>query len=73
MAFCFPIGAGLKYNISEKMNISFEIAQRFTTTDYLDDVGTLILAQAVSAYWPMVIPPLPAYYRTVPMNWTLIT
>ncbi|MFN8250542.1 MAG: DUF6089 family protein [Ferruginibacter sp.] len=40
MAFCFPIGAGLKYNISEKMNISFEIAQRFTTTDYLDDVST---------------------------------
>lgn len=40
MAFCFPLGAGVKYNISEKMNLSFEVAQRFTTTDYLDDVST---------------------------------
>lgn len=40
MAFCFPLGAGIKYNISEKMNISFEVSQRFTTTDYLDDVST---------------------------------
>ncbi|MBS1510908.1 MAG: outer membrane beta-barrel protein [Bacteroidetes bacterium] len=40
MAFCFPLGAGVKYNISEKVNLSFEIAQRFTTTDYLDDVST---------------------------------
>lgn len=40
MAFCFPLGVGVKYNISDKMNISFEVAQRFTTTDYLDDVST---------------------------------
>lgn len=40
MAFCFPLGAGLKYNINNKMNLSFEISQRFTTTDYLDDVST---------------------------------
>ncbi len=40
MAFCFPLGVGVKYNVSEKMNISFEIAQRFTNTDYLDDVST---------------------------------
>jgi len=40
MAFCFPLGAGVKYNINEKMNLSFEISQRFTTTDYLDDVST---------------------------------
>jgi hypothetical protein len=40
MAFCFPLGAGVKYNITEKMNLSFEISQRFTTTDYLDDVST---------------------------------
>lgn len=40
MAFCFPLGAGIKYNISEKMNLSFEVSQRFTTTDYLDDVST---------------------------------
>jgi hypothetical protein len=40
MAFCIPIGAGVKYNISEKINISFEISHRLTTTDYLDDVST---------------------------------
>jgi hypothetical protein len=40
MAFCFPLGVGVKYNISEKINLSFEVAQRFTTTDYLDDVST---------------------------------
>lgn len=40
MAICIPFGVGIKYNISEKMNISFEVAQRFTTTDYLDDVST---------------------------------
>jgi hypothetical protein len=40
MAFCIPIGAGVKYNISENLNISFEIVHRFTFTDYLDDVST---------------------------------
>jgi opacity protein-like surface antigen len=40
MAFSFPLGVGIKYNVSEKMNLSFEIAQRFTNTDYLDDVST---------------------------------
>ncbi len=40
MAFCIPIGAGVKYNISEKINISFEISHRLTTTDYLDDVSS---------------------------------
>ena len=40
MAFCIPLGVGIKYNISEKMNLSFEITQRFTTTDYIDDVSS---------------------------------
>ncbi|MEO6455677.1 MAG: DUF6089 family protein [Ginsengibacter sp.] len=40
MALCFPIGAGVKYNISENLNLSFEISHRFTGTDYLDDVST---------------------------------
>ncbi len=40
MAICIPFGVGIKYNISEKVNISFEVAQRFTNTDYLDDVST---------------------------------
>ncbi len=40
MALCFPIGFGVKYAVTDKMNISFEVAYRFTTTDYIDDVST---------------------------------
>jgi opacity protein-like surface antigen len=40
MAFSFPLGVGVKYNITEKINLSFEVSQRFTSTDYLDDVST---------------------------------
>lgn len=40
LAVCFPLGVGIKYNISDKINLSFEVAHRFTTTDYLDDVST---------------------------------
>ncbi len=40
MAVCFPIGIGFKYSINQNLNFSFEIAHRFTTTDYLDDVST---------------------------------
>jgi hypothetical protein len=35
-----PFGVGLKYNLTEKINISFELAHRFTLTDYLDDVSS---------------------------------
>ena len=40
MALCFPLGFGVKYAINENINISFEVAHRFTTTDYIDDVST---------------------------------
>ena len=40
MAFCFPIGMGIKYNLSNNINFTFEISHRFTNTDYLDDVST---------------------------------
>ncbi len=43
MAICFPIGAGIKYNINQNFNISFEISHRFTRTDYLDDVSTTFI------------------------------
>jgi hypothetical protein len=48
MAFCFPLGVGVKYNISEKINLSFEVSQRFTTTDYLDDVSTTYIGSGGS-------------------------
>ena len=40
LAICIPLGVGIKYNINDRMNFSVEIAHRFTTTDYLDDVST---------------------------------
>jgi Domain of unknown function (DUF6089) len=39
-AIIVPFGVGIKYNLTEKINISFEVAHRFTNTDYLDDVST---------------------------------
>ncbi len=39
-ALIIPFGVGLKYNLTERMNIFFEVAHRFTFTDYLDDVST---------------------------------
>jgi len=39
MAVCIPIGFGVKYAVTDKVNISFEVSHRFTTTDYLDDVS----------------------------------
>lgn len=39
MAFSIPFGVGVKYALNDRMNIGFEIAHRFTTTDYIDDVS----------------------------------
>ena len=35
-----PMGIGLKYYISNRVNLSFEILYRHTFTDYIDDVST---------------------------------
>jgi len=40
MALCVPVGLGIKYAVTEKVNIRFEIAYRFTSTDYIDDVSS---------------------------------
>lgn len=39
VAMCFPIGFGFKYALNDKVNLSFELSHRFTTTDYIDDVS----------------------------------
>jgi hypothetical protein len=39
-AVCIPIGLGIKYSLNNSMNFSVQVAQRITTTDYLDDVST---------------------------------
>ncbi len=38
--FCFPVGAGVKYWLRPGVNLGFEIANRLTLTDYIDDVST---------------------------------
>lgn len=43
VALCIPFGAGIKYNLTEKVNISFEVAHRYTFTDYIDDVSTTFI------------------------------
>lgn len=40
MALCIPFAVGMKYNVSENINVFGEIGYRFTNTDYLDDVST---------------------------------
>ncbi len=52
MAFCVPFGVGVKYNLTERMNIGFEIVHRFTNTDYLDDVSKTFVD-------PSIFPRLP--------------
>lgn len=36
---CFPVGLGFKYWLRPGFNIGFEIADRLTLTDYMDDVS----------------------------------
>jgi hypothetical protein len=47
MAISFPIGAGIKYALNERINIAFEILHRITTTDYMDDVSTTYVNSSV--------------------------
>jgi hypothetical protein len=39
-----PYGVGIKYFLSDKFNIGFEIVNRKTFTDYIDDVSTTYVA-----------------------------
>ncbi len=34
-----PVGAGVKYKLTNRIDLGFEMGFRFTFTDYLDDVG----------------------------------
>lgn len=42
-----PIGVGIKYYFSEKLNIAFEVVERKTFTDYIDDVSTTFVDPAL--------------------------
>lgn len=37
---CFPLGAGVKYELSPMLNLRAEFVYRILSTDYLDDVST---------------------------------
>ncbi len=39
VGFAIPVGLGLRYKINPKFDIGAELGFRFTTTDYLDDIG----------------------------------
>ncbi len=39
-AAAIPIGVGFKYQVAKDLMIGIELAQRFTTTDYIDDCST---------------------------------
>ena len=40
-ALCIPFGGGFKYSIGGgRLNLTFELLHRYTSTDYLDDVST---------------------------------
>jgi hypothetical protein len=39
-----PYGVGIKYFFSDRVNLSYEIVNRITFTDYMDDVSTTYIA-----------------------------
>lgn len=48
-----PFGGGIKYYLSDKVNVSFEIIHRKTFSDYIDDVSTNYIDPALfSNYMP---------------------
>ncbi|HYD20058.1 MAG TPA: DUF6089 family protein [Flavipsychrobacter sp.] len=59
-AVCFPIGFGLKYWLRPGVNLGFEIADRLTMTDYLDDVSTYYVDRDLFA--GNVNNPVPQYF-----------
>lgn len=46
-AIAFPLGAGLRYDLSATFHIRFEVMHRITTTDYLDDVSVSYIDPAL--------------------------
>lgn len=71
-SICFPVGAGIKYWIRPGMNLGFEIADRLTLTDYIDDVSGVYAGASTFPNDPRN--PNPAYLlqnRTTATNTTL--
>jgi opacity protein-like surface antigen len=47
--FAIPVGIGLKFRISENTVLAYELSARKTFTDYLDDLSTTYVDQALLA------------------------
>ncbi|HEX3933950.1 MAG TPA: DUF6089 family protein [Puia sp.] len=45
--FSIPFGGGIKFRVSDRVVLAYEIGMRKTFTDYLDDVSTTYVAQNV--------------------------
>ncbi|MBX3239975.1 MAG: outer membrane beta-barrel protein [Chitinophagaceae bacterium] len=65
VALCLPLGMGVKYNVAPNINLSLEVAYRFTNTDYLDDVSSYYAPDA----FPQTIPGDP---NNTPSTWYLL-
>lgn len=58
-SMCFPVGVGFKYWLRPGLNVGFEIADRLTLTDYVDDVSTTYVGSDKFPTDPLT--PNPAY------------
>lgn len=63
-SLCFPVGVGVKYWVGPGLNFSFELMNRFTLTDYLDDVSNTYVG--VEHFAPDPMHPTPAAYLQDP-------
>ncbi len=52
MAICMPIGVGVKYSLTENINLGLEVLYRVTGTDYIDDVSRTYAPDAFSQTLP---------------------
>ncbi|MBL7717249.1 MAG: hypothetical protein JNL72_00330 [Flavipsychrobacter sp.] len=59
-SYCFPVGVGVKYWLRPGVNLGFEIADRLTLTDYIDDVSAYYVDRSFFA--GSLSDPAPAYY-----------
>lgn len=59
-SMCFPVGVGVKWWLRPGLNLGFEIADRLTLTDYLDDVSQTYVGEDKFPTDPLA--PNPAYY-----------
>lgn len=57
---CFPLGFGVKYWLRPGVNVGFEIADRLTLTDYIDDVSTYYVDR--NQFAGDINNPVPQYY-----------